>query len=145
MSKLAAGLARTALVLVVALLAACAALPRPSLYDELGGQAGIERLASALIVESKADPRIADLFAETDVDYFRDRLEEQLCEIAGGPCEYTGLPMSDAHSGMDISEREFNWFVEDLERAMRSIGLSLSTQNRLLARLARMHEDVIHQ
>ena len=47
--------------------------------------------------------------------------------------------------GMDISEREFNWFVEDTERAMAKVGLPLAVQNRLLARLARMRGEVIRQ
>ena len=69
-------------------------------------------------MEVHGDARISELFAETDDAYFQARLNEFICQIADGPCEYTGLPMPDAHSGMDISEREFNYFVEDLERAM---------------------------
>jgi hemoglobin len=46
---------------------------------------------------------------------------------------------------MDISEREFNWFVEGVERAMDRVGLPLPVQNRLLARLAPMRDEVIRQ
>ncbi|MGE4072136.1 MAG: group 1 truncated hemoglobin [Lysobacterales bacterium] len=126
-------------------LGACATVPRDSLYQQLGGAEGVASLVDAIIEKSRTDPRIGELFAETDFDYFRERLIEQICELADGPCEYTGLPMSDAHSGMDISEREFNWFVEDVEQAMQQIGLPLAVQNRLLARLVPMHEDVIRQ
>lgn len=135
-------------VLLIALalgLSACASLPRGTLYQQLGGAAGVERLVDALIEHSRNDPRIGDLFASTDFAYFRERLIEQICQISDGPCEYTGLPMSDAHSGMDISEREFNWFVEDVEKAMSEVDLPLPVQNRLLARLVPMHADVIRQ
>ncbi len=132
-------------ICAVLLCAACASTPRASLHVELGGMPGIEALAEAIIVEVHGDRRISDLFAETDDDYFRARLVEQLCEIADGPCTYTGLPMPDAHSGMDISEREFNWFVEGVERAMDRVGLPLPVQNRLLARLAPMRDEVIRQ
>lgn len=133
------------MLLATLLLSGCAAAPKASLHDQLGAQAGIERLSAAIIVEVKADSRISGLFSETEVDYFRDRLVEFLCVVADGPCSYTGLPMTDAHSGMDISEREFNWFVEDTERAMAKVGLPLAVQNRLLARLARMRGEVIRQ
>ena len=131
--------------LVALLLAGCASAPKTSLYDDLGGQHGIATLVDAIILEVKADPRIGELFAETETEYFRERLIEQICMVADGPCEYTGLPMPDAHSGMDISEREFNGFVEDVERAMDRAGIALATQNRLLARLARMRADIIRQ
>lgn len=120
-------------------------MSRKPLYDELGGQPGIETLVDAVIVATRADPRISELFSETEDAYFRERLVEQICELADGPCTYTGLPMPDAHSGMDISEREFNAFVEDAERAMQQVGLPLAVQNRLLARLARMRAEVIRQ
>lgn len=140
---------RTGLSLVVLslllMLGACATVPRDSLYQQLGGAEGVASLVDALIEKSRTDPRIGELFAETDFDYFRERLIEQICELADGPCEYTGLPMSDAHSGMDISEREFNWFVEDLEQAMQQVGLPLAVQNRLLAQLVPMHAEVIRQ
>lgn len=126
-------------------LAACASAPKSSLYQQLGGPAGVAKLVDAIIIEVKADERIGELFAETETEYFRERLIEQICMVADGPCEYTGLPMADAHSGMDISEREFNWFVEGVERAMSEAGLALPVQNRLLARLARMRAEVIRQ
>ncbi len=131
--------------LLALLLAACASMPKTSLYDALGGQDGVTTLVDAIIVEVKADPRIGELFAQTETEYFRERLIEQVCMVADGPCEYTGLPMEDAHSGMDISEREFNWFVEDVESAMQRAGIALPVQNRLLARLAQMRAEVIRQ
>lgn len=130
----------SALVLV-----ACASVREPELYQQLGGKAGVDQLVAAMVEEAHTDPRIAELFAQTDLAYFRERLVEQICQLADGPCEYTGLPMPDAHSGMDLSEREFNWFVEDVERAMRRVGLPMAVQNRLLARLARMRAEVIRQ
>lgn len=131
--------------LLALLLGACASTREPSLYAELGGEDGIERLVGLMVERVHSDPRIGELFAETDLAYLGERLQEQICQIADGPCEYTGLPMADAHSGMDISEREFNWFVEDVEQAMREAGLPLATQNRLLARLAKLRAEIIRQ
>lgn len=132
-------------LLLGTLLGACATLPQASLHQQLGGADGIARLVAATIVEVHGDPRISELFAETDDAYFRARLEEFICQIADGDCDYAGLPMPDAHSGMDISEREFNYFVEDFERAMNTSRLPLAVQNRLLARLARLRDEIIGQ
>lgn len=126
-------------------LAACASRPQTSLYAELGELEGINRLVDALIDEYRADARINALFQTTDFDYFKARLVEDICVKAEGPCEYQGLEMAEAHSGMDISEAEFNWFVEDSRRAMEKVGLPVATQNRLLAMLAREREEVIRQ
>ncbi len=125
------------------LLLASAASAAENLYQELGERAGIERAVDAILVEVKADKRIGDLFAETDFPYLRERLVEQICFLADGPCEYTGLAMEEAHSGMAISSREFNWFVEDVEIGLNKAKIPLDAQNDLLARMAKMRGDVI--
>lgn len=132
-------------VLFLLLLAACATSRPPRLYDALGGAPGIERLVDALSNEYHADPVLGPLFADADRDYFKARLGEQICAISDGGCEYTGLSMEEAHSGMDLSEAEFNTFVAASRRAMTRAGFAIGVQNRLLARLAPMREDVIHQ
>lgn len=125
------------------ILAGCAGRSEDSLYQHLGGQAGIERISDELIAILRADAEIADLFENTDWTYFRARLIEFLCVTADGPCEYRGLPMNEAHSGMNITEAEFNRFVDDARRAMTRAGTPLAAQNRLLARLAPMRAEVI--
>ena len=135
----------TVLALVAGLLSACATVRTPSLYDDLGGKAGVARLVDALVKKYRADNRINDLFNETNFEYFSERLNEYICLVADGGCEYTGLDMAEAHSGMDIKEREFNYFVEDSQAAMTEVGISVGVQNRLLKVLARDHGDVIRQ
>ena len=135
----------TALVLVAGLLSACATVRTPTLYDDLGGKAGVARLVDALVKKYRADDRINSLFNETNFEYFSERLNEYICLVADGGCEYTGLSMEDTHSGMDIKEREFNYFIEDSQAAMTEVGISVGVQNRLLKVLARDHGDVIRQ
>jgi hemoglobin len=127
------------------LLAACASTREARLYDALGGEAGVARLVDAVTEEYRADPAIGAMFNETEIDYFKARLREQICEISDGGCTYTGLSMEEAHSGQDVSEAQFNDFVEASRRGMTKIGIAIGTQNRLLARLAPMRGDVIHQ
>ncbi len=135
-----------ALLLALFLFFGCAAKPQPdALYQELGAQLGIGRLVDAMIVEIKANPKVMVFFQDTQFDYFRERLIEDICVRSGGPCEYKGLSMAEAHSGMQIRESEFNYFVEDTQRAMQAIGLQTSTQNKLLALLARERSEVIRQ
>jgi hemoglobin len=133
-------------VLLLIMMTSCANAPKSaSLYDDLGGDAGIKKLVDKLIEKYRADTRINGLFNQTNFEYFAERLREDICVRAGGPCEYQGLSMADAHSGMDIKESEFNYFVEDSQKAMDEIGLPVGVQNRLLKLLARDRDEVIRQ
>jgi hemoglobin len=129
--------------LLALLLAACATAPRGSLYEQFGGRPGIEALVEELLVRILEDERINAAFAETDIVNLNDRLVEQICVEVGGPCTYTGRSMAESHAGMGVSEGDFNALVEDLQAAMDARGIPFRAQNRLLARLAPMHRDIV--
>lgn len=134
--------------LAVAMLAlACARPPwdRATLYDDLGGEQRIARIVSALLDRMAADPLVAPFFEKTDMERFERLLKEQLCELAGGPCRYTGDSMRDAHRGLGISDAAFTALVEDLEMAMNDVRVPFHVQNRLLAKLAPLHGEIVER
>ncbi len=53
--------------------------------------------------------------------------------------------MAQTHKGLNLTPAEFDALVEDLQKSMDAQGLPVTTQNRLLARLAPMRAMVIHQ
>lgn len=113
------------------------------LYEELGGRSGISQLVETFILEIARDDRIIHYFANADIDRFHAMLTVHLCEVTGGPCTYEGTAMADVHRGMAISASEFNALVEDLIAAMEAEDIPVGTQNKLLAILAAMRDDII--
>jgi hemoglobin len=114
------------------------------LYRALGARPGLERLVDDLWQRLLADAHMNPFFKDLDAAQFKRRLTDQLCEVAGGPCRYDGPDMKKAHSGVDITRRDFNALVELLQQSMQAQGLPFGVQNRLLARLAPMHREVIN-
>lgn len=114
-----------------------------NLYQALGEQAGISQLVDQFIVEVVKDKQIFPYFAKSSVSHFRKGFINHMCAISQGPCEYKGDSMIDIHTGMHITEGDFNRVVELLIRAMEHNGISYPVQNRLLARLAPMRSEVI--
>lgn len=136
---------RSLLLLVLLILAACAqqAPKDDSLYRELGEQAGITRIVEGMLLNIAGDPRIVRHFENIDIVRLRDKLVEQICVEAGGPCTYTGDSMEESHKGQNLTPSDFNALVENLQDAMSTQGVPMPAQNRLLARLAPMRAQVI--
>ncbi|MFJ6828038.1 MULTISPECIES: group 1 truncated hemoglobin [unclassified Pseudomonas] len=132
-------------VLLLALLSACAQQPPKddSLYRDLGAMPGITRIVEGMLLNIARDDRIVERFRRIDIQRLRNKLIEQFCVEAGGPCTYTGDSMAESHKGQNVSRSDFNALVEDLIKAMDSEGIPVPTQNRLLARLAPMRGEVI--
>ncbi|NMZ69827.1 hemoglobin [Pseudomonas peli] len=136
---------RSVLLAMVLTLAACAQQPpkNDSLYRELGEQAGITRIVEGMLLNIAADPRIVRHFENIDIERLRDKLVEQICVEAGGPCTYTGDSMEESHKGQNLTPSDFNALVENLQEAMSAQNVPMPAQNRLLARLAPMRAQVI--
>jgi hemoglobin len=133
--------------LAVPILAVIAAAPQAraddALYRDLGQRANLERIVNDAMTRWLADARIAATFDNLNLDRFKRRLTDQLCELAGGPCHYTGRNMYLTHKGLHLDIVEFNALVEGLQDAMDQESVSFRTQNRLLAILAPMKRDIV--
>lgn len=114
-----------------------------SLFARLGGQSGIEAIVDNLLFELSSDEKLLPFFESTNIDRFREKLIEQLCEVSDGPCRYTGDTMAQVHAGMALDNGHFNALVTDLMAAMDQENIAVGAQNDLLARLAAMHAEVM--
>jgi hemoglobin len=134
---------RLGIAIVAAVLATAPALAEDTLFAELGGQKGIDRIVEKSVDNYLADPRIGMIFDESNIDRVRAQLKDHFCMVAGGPCKYAGHGMEEAHRGLHLKNADFNALVEDLQLAMDSVGVPFTVQNRFLARLAPMQREVV--
>lgn len=128
---------------MVTMLLAAAPRAEAALFDDVGGQPGIDRIVADATARFLADPRVGKTFEDTNMDRFKKMLSAQLCQLTGGPCEYRGHDMATAHRGLAVNQAMFNALAEDLQDAMAATGVSYHTQNRVLALLAPMQRDVV--
>ena len=78
-------------VALAALMAATPAAFADSLYQDLGGMAKIERITARLLDQTFTDPRTAPQFRQTKRERLEKLLNDQFCELAGGPGTYKGV------------------------------------------------------
>ncbi|KQV48661.1 globin [Pelomonas sp. Root1217] len=114
-----------------------------SVYQAWGGKAGIRAVMDEFVPRLLTDPRTAPFFKNTNRENLVTQLTDQLCQEAGGPCVYEGVPMKLVHQDLDIGRRDFNALVEILQQAMDAKGIPFSAQNGMLAKLAPMHREIV--
>jgi hemoglobin len=117
-----------------------------TLYERLGGQDAIKAVVKDFVEENVAkDTRINARFANSDIPHLEQMLTEQICAGTGGPCKYTGKNMKEAHTGMKITEDEFNALVEDLKKSLDKFKVPAQEQQDLLGVLGPMKPDIVGQ
>lgn len=112
-------------------------------FEQFGGKEGLDALMEIFMVKLIADPRTIQYFAEADQKHVKAMLSDQFCVILGGPCTYTGKGMRESHERMTINKATFNALVEALQLAMDEQNVPYRAQNKLLAKLAPMHREIV--
>jgi len=127
------------------LLLTCSQAHAGTLYERLGGDAGLTDIANELIDQSAQDPDTRRSFHKVDIVRLKRLLREQLCELTGGPCHYTGDTMQHVHGGLGITEGEFYGMVDHLRAILDARGIAQADKNALLALLAPMKRDIVEE
>ena len=104
--------------LCVGILMGCANKAPPTLYYQIGGNAGIEKLIDSFINQIGNDEQVFHYFEHTNIAHFRQGFILHMCMLTDGPCKYSyaGDSMVDIHTGMNITEKDFNHVVDLLGR-----------------------------
>ena len=116
-----------------------------SLFDRLGGMPGVTALVDDFVNRVGADARINSFFAKADMTRLRKQLTDQLCQLAGGPCTYTGGDMLTVHKGMGIAGADFQAMMEDLIAALRHAKVSSGDEGALVGRLLPLKPDIVER
>jgi len=114
-----------------------------SLYDRLGGRQNIEAVVYKLWDYVSKDDRINHYFSHTKPEAFAGLLTDFLCVGAGGPCEYKGRTMRETHTGMHITEADFNALAEDTVKALDFYKVPEKEKNEVMNMLGSLKGDVV--
>ena len=118
----------------------------PSLYKRLGGREGIALVVNDFVGNMAGDTRVNARFKDmkpADVEKLKSYLADQICDASGGPCSYLGRDMKTVHTGMKITEAEWNATVENLGKALDKHKVGAKEKQELVALLAPMKGDIV--
>jgi hemoglobin len=111
-----------------------------SLYERLGGEDGLTRIAADFFhgLETnpqlaRQNPRIAIANAGVDPVERDRRFAQVLGQLTGGPSEYTGRPLEQVHAPMALTGADWTLGGEELVRALNKNNVNRADQNELLA------------
>lgn len=114
-------------------------------FEEFGGMDGMTALMDEFMRLLLEDARMRPFFANVEHDRVKRQLAEQFCAVLGGGCAYSGRDMREAHAAFAIDRADFNALVEVLQVAMDNRGIPFRAQNKLLAKLAPMHREIVNE
>ena len=125
---------------------------KQTLFERLGGEQGISALVDDFVARAMQDPRVnwqrkgvtrARLFhhnqaitwapTEQGIVTLKQHLVQFIALATGGPAQYEGKGMKEAHANMHINNPEFDAAVGDLKAALDKAQVPNKEQKELLA------------
>jgi len=114
-----------------------------SLYERLGGEAGITELVDAFYDRVLADELLAPYFAGVAMDRLRLMQREFFSAATGGPSAYGGGSLRDVHAGRGIGTRELTRFFDHLVETLGDRGLDRDDVDEIAHRLGLAADDIV--
>ncbi|MDD2723544.1 MAG: group 1 truncated hemoglobin [Methylovulum sp.] len=113
-----------------------------SLFDQLGGVAAVDAAVDIFYRKVLADYRINRFFDNVDMEQQAAKQKAFLTMAFGGPNNYTGQDMRDAHARfvkMGLDDSHFDAVMENLTATLRELNVpeNLVTQVATLAETTR--------
>ncbi len=120
----------------------------PPLYVRIGGEIVVTAIVDQTITNIVTDNRINFFFAALATDpsragMLRRNLIDQLGELSGGTQNYTGRTMIVTHTGMMITNMQFDAFMEDFSNAIVSQSLPQKERNELVQLFQSLRMDIV--
>ena len=122
---------------------------QPSLYERLGGvyaiAAVVDDFINRIMQDSRlnANPKIDEAHHRVSKAGFKYLVTEQVCWAAGGPQIYTGKSMRDSHAHLDITEFEWQSFLDDLHQTFDKFDVPAAERAELLAIVESTKSDIV--
>ena len=121
---------------------------KKSLYQRLGGYDAIAAVVDDFVGRLVTDKQFERFFVGHSNDSkkrIRQHIVDQFCMGAGGPCVYTGRSMKDSHTGLGISEAEWDASAKHLVATLDKFKVPEAEQKELLAFVTTLKADIVEK
>lgn len=114
-----------------------------TLYERLGGEAKLRKIVNDILDKNYNNPDIGHHFRKVDMTKLKQLVFEFFSMGTGGPHRYTGRDMRTSHTGLNISEDDFQKGNLDVLLALEENGVGKAERNEVIAILDSMKGDVV--
>ena len=114
-----------------------------SIYEAIGGRAAVAAAVEGLFVRLLADPELGRFFPGGVGARHRGYVVTILGEALGGPERYRGPDISQAHSGLGISDAHFDRTAAHLHATLDDLGVPGELADRIVGIVAGLRPAVV--
>ncbi len=117
-----------------------------SLYERLGGYEAISAVVNDFAEKLFIDPQVGPFFKGMGTDTRQSFIQKNInlvCNVTGGPCKIISRPARTIHTGLGITESDFNVVVNHLVDTLDKFKVPAKEKQELLAIIGSLKPDIV--
>lgn len=118
--------------------------PTVSVYEKIGGAAAVDAAVDIFYRKVLSDDRISEFFDTVDMEAQHVKQKAFLTMAFGGPNEYTGKDMREAHKGMNLTEEHFGAVAEALVGTLTELEVPQEYIDEIVGIAVSVKDDVLN-
>ncbi|GAB3935556.1 group I truncated hemoglobin [Micromonospora vulcania] len=112
-------------------------------YDRIGGASSVKAAVELFYDKVLADPELAGYFADVDMVGQRRHLSLMLTVVLGGPNEYAGRGLAEAHQPLNIPVEHYVRVGGYLDATLRELGVPADILAAVQTVLGQVQDQVV--
>src|SRR6187402_1035785 len=112
-------------------------------YDAIGGGPAVSAVVNDFYKRVLGDPQLAPYFEGVDMPRLKRHQVLLVTQVLGGPANYDGRSLSEAHAGPGIDSDDINAVVGHLAAAMKDAGVPDDIIGRAGAAVVATEPDIV--
>ncbi len=116
-----------------------------SLYEKLGGITNIQAVVIDFYRRISASQSLAPYFQGINMERLINHQTKFMCQMLGGPTEYTGRDLARAHAHLSVTPQAFAEVAAHLESALKAAGVSAEDVATIIREVAAAKSQVVTQ
>ena len=114
-----------------------------TLYEVVGGTEALKLAVDRFYERVVADPQLAHFFEGQDIPRVKRHQVLLLSQVLGGPAEYSGRRLGEAHAQLRITEADYDRVVEHLLGTLRGLAVEDSVVSAVEGVVAGVRPDIV--
>jgi len=115
-----------------------------SVFEKIGGEAAVNAAVDIFYRKVLADDRISEFFDTVDMEAQHAKQKAFLTMAFGGPNNYSGKDMREAHKHMNLTEVHFNAVAENLVDTLKELQVPQEYIDEIVGIALSVKDDVLN-
>jgi hemoglobin len=122
---------------------------KPSLYERVGGAVAVSCVVDDFMNEAAkhpvilANPKVKDAFVRVPLPGLKYLITEFVCSAIGGPQKYSGSSMKSSHAQLDITDAEWQLFVDIIRSTLSKFRVPHAEVEELMNVVTSLRGDIV--